>query len=206
MAYEIPQQLAYNEKIIFGLTFRQLAYLFLFAPLMSFIFFKTSLGFYLKIFICINLSALAVGFIFLNLDYHLRVWTGWLLTRKVYKPKHIRRFIPIKEIKNDLIVTYDNRKLAILKVIPINFSIKHKDTQETLTSQFQKFLNALDFPIQILMSTETLDLQDYFTTIGEKIQQNSKFAPLFEHYKAHLESVTSGNNVMNRSFYVIIPE
>lgn len=204
MAYEIPQQLAYKEKIIFGLTFKQLAYLFVFAPLISFIFFKTSLNFYFKVFLAINLSALAVGFIFLELDHHLRVWIGWLLTRKLYKPKHLQKFIPIEAIQDNFILTRDKRKIAILKVTPINFSIKHKDAQEALTSQFQKFLNSLDFPIQILMSTEALDLADYFTTIKERVSE--KFSSLFEHYKAHLQSVTSGNNVMNRSFYMVIPE
>jgi hypothetical protein len=44
MAYEIPQQLEYKEKIMFGLNFKQLAYLFVFAPIVVFIAFKTSLN------------------------------------------------------------------------------------------------------------------------------------------------------------------
>jgi hypothetical protein len=43
MAYEIPQKLEYNEKIMFGLTFNQLGYFFLFGAIGLFIFFKLPL-------------------------------------------------------------------------------------------------------------------------------------------------------------------
>jgi hypothetical protein len=63
MAYEIPQQLEYKEKIIFGLTFKQLAYLFLFAPLILLVFFKTSWHIVIQVIIGTNFLALAIGFI-----------------------------------------------------------------------------------------------------------------------------------------------
>ncbi len=206
MVYEIPQQLEYKEKIMFGLTFKQLAYALLFAPFIAFLFFKTSLPFYLKMFFSINLSGLAVGFIFLDLDKYLKNWTIWLRSRKIVKPEKRARLIPIKEIRGDLIIDKKGRKLAVLKVTPINFAIKPEDTKDTISGMFQKFLNSLDFPVQIVMNTETLDLQEYLKNVDTKIQQNKLFAELFTKYKQHLEEITTKNKVMNRNFYLVIPE
>ncbi len=59
MAYEIPQQLEYQEKIMFGLTFGQLGYLFLFGAIGLIIFFKTNLPLAAKIIIDSLLGSLA---------------------------------------------------------------------------------------------------------------------------------------------------
>ena len=189
MSYEIPQQLEYKEKIIFNLTFKQLAYTLVFAPILIFIFFKTKLNLGFRIFLSINLSALAIGFIFLELDNHLKSWIIWIKCRKIEKPEKLAKFVLVKEIKDDLIHTIDKRKIAILKVEPLNFSIKPDGSKEAITGMFQKFINSIDFPIQILMNTESLDLEDYFTELDTKIKKNGKFEHLFEPYKKHLESV-----------------
>ena len=206
MTYEIPQQLEYKEKIMFDLTFKQLFYLFIFAPAIALIFFRTEWHLAVKILICTKLGALAIGFIFLNLDWHLRNWFSWYKSRRIEKPHKLAKFIPVKEIKNDLIITNDNRKLAVLKITPINFSIKPEESKGAITASFQKFLNSLDFPIQVIMNTENLDLKEYFKEVENKIQKSKKFQHLFEDYKKHLESIAKENDVMNRNFYLIIPE
>jgi len=204
MAYEIPQQLQYNEKIIFGLNFKQLAYLFLFAPLMLFIFFKTNWHIAIKIMLIAVLLVDAVAFMFFNLDYHLKGWIVWYKFRKVSNSAKINAFIGVKEVKDDIIYTLDNRKLAILKIEAINFSIKPQNAQEAITASFQKLLNSLDFPVQIIMNTESLKLDDYFDEIEKKVNETNK--ELFEKYKSHLHSLIKENNILNRNFYLVIPE
>lgn len=205
MSYEIPQQLEYKEKIIFGLTFKQLAYALIFAPLLVSVFFKSSMVTWLKVFLSINLGGLAVGFMFLDLDNHLKSWTKWFSHRKIENPEKMKKFSLVESIKDDLIITSDKRKIAVIKIEPINFSIKQETAKETITGTFQKLLNSLDFPVQILMNTESLDLEDYFREIASKVP-NEKFNNLFEKYKEHLRSITKQSNVLNRSFYLIIPE
>jgi len=206
MTYEIPQQLEYKEKIIFGLTFKQLAYLFGFAPFMLLIFLKTGLPTAFKVIIIGFLGCFAVGFMFLNLDYHLKGWISWFRLREIKEKAKLKQFSGIKEVKDDLIIRNDNIKLAVLKIEPINFSIKPQGAQEAIISAFQKFLNSLDFPIQIIMNTESLNLNDYFNEIKTKIIQRDKFRTLFEKYKKHIENLISQNDILNRNFYLIIPE
>jgi hypothetical protein len=206
MGYEIPQQLEYKEKIMFGLNFKQLVYLFIFAPVIFIIFFKTNLHLAIKIPIMAFFAGLAIGFIFIDLDKHLKNWYYWYTSKNIELPQKLADFIPLKEIKDSLIITKDNRKLAVLKITPINFSIKPDESKQAIAVAFQKFLNSLDFQIQIIMNTERLDLQEYFSEVSKRIKNTERFNLLFEGYKKHLESITKENDVMNRVFYVIIPE
>lgn len=205
MSYEIPQQLEYKEKIMFGLNFKQLAYLFIFAPIIITIFFKTNLHIAVKIPIISMLSGLAIGFIFLDLDKHVRNWYYWYKSKIIQLPNKLGEFIPFEEVEEDIILA-NNRKLAVLKINPINFSIKPEESKQAISIAFQKFLNSLDFPIQIIMSTEQLNLKEYFSEFEKRLIGSKHFKLLFESYKNHLESLTKESDVMNRVFYLIIPE
>lgn len=206
MGYEIPQQLAYTEKIIFGLSFKQLAYAILFLIPMLLFFFKTDFSIVTRSFVVGFLCCFAVGFMFFNLDYHLNGWIAWYKVREIKTKEQFNLFKGIKEVKDDLIHTLDNRKLAVLKIEPINFSIKPQGTQEAIIASFQKFLNSLDFPVQIIMNTESLNLSDYFKELQGKINNEETFKDLFKKYKEHIQNLISENDILNRNFYLIIPE
>jgi len=230
MAYQIPQQLAYKEKIMFGLTFKQLLYAFLFGGI-SLIIFKRIDNMALGIILASIPSVIGLGFIFFDLegkikDYYIylkfrelklkREDTKWSLFIKKIKNKfrkkeveeetnEIKKFFGIKEIKDDFIINSKNKKIAILKVSTINFSIKPIKEREAVIKSFQKFLNSLDFPTQILMNTESIELEDYLTSLKSRIKQE-QFEDLFEEYKSHLQDTIKSNKIMNRVFYLIIPE
>ena len=121
MSYEIPQQLAYKEKIIFGLTFPQLAYASVFLAPSLIIFLRTSLPIAVKVIFVTILGCLAAGFMFLNLSYHLKGWIVWFRSRKITEKKKLNAFIGVKEVKDNIIHTLDNRKIAVLKIEPVNF-------------------------------------------------------------------------------------
>lgn len=206
MSYEIPQELEYKEKIMFGLTFKQLAYVFAFAPIMFVIFFKTSLYLPIKIALMSMFGGLGIGFIFLDLDKHVRNWYYWFRSKRIEIPSKLITFIPIKEVRDQLIIKNDGKKLALLRITPINFSIKPEESKQAISIGFQKFLNSLDFPIQIIMNTENLDLEDYFKEVEKKINNSERFKELFQGYKNHLESISKEKDVMNRVFYLVIQE
>jgi len=201
--YEIPQQLEYKEKIVFGLTFGQLAYALIFAPIAFSIFFKLNTSIYVRAVLASIPCLLAAGFMFFNFSNVIRDYITWFKHRYISKGK-MGYFVGVKEIKDGLIYTQKN-KLAVLKVEPINFSIKSKREKETLIFSFQKFLNSIDFPIQILMTTETLELDEYLKVLEKKVVDKNKKS-IFDSYKKHMTDLIEENSAMNRNFYVIIPE
>jgi|SRR3989344_3372881 len=104
------------------------------------------------------------------------------------------------------------RRISVLRIKPINFSILNAKEQEAIIAVFQKFLNALDFPLQILVTTTDLELEEYFNTLAlkvkETIQKTKKdiYQEHFDSYKEYLTKIVLENKVMNRNFYIIIQE
>lgn len=94
--------------------------------------------------------------------------------------------------------------LSILKVEPVNFRLKNQAEKALLISQFQKFLNSLEFPIQILITTDTLNLDTYLAKLEERAGQD--YASLLEDFQKHLQALICSRNIINRSFYLVIPE
>ena len=201
MPYEIPQELQYKEKIIFGLTFQQLIYAMILLPI-SMLILKSNLEFTPKIILALIPVALGFAFIFLNLQNTLKNLFYWFKFRNATTmSKNMISFLNIKDIREGAIELKNKEKLAILRVEPINFHIKNTREKEAIILGFQKFLNSLDFPIQIVMSTSPLNISNYLNNL--KIV---KYKKQFESYKSNLENLIKENKVMNRNFYLILKE
>lgn len=99
MVYEIPQKLQYEEKVIFGLTFRQLSYaaVFLLPTLLWFM--KSKLNIYLKASICTVPITIAVLFMFFNFKEYLKNIITWSKFREVFiTDDKMFRFIGIEKV------------------------------------------------------------------------------------------------------------
>lgn len=100
------------------------------------------------------------------------------------------------------------RKVSILKVEPINFTLRNNQEKEIIIKTFQKFLNSLDFPIQIVIATDTLNLDTYLSKLEErsdKLEQKD-YSKILEDFKKHLQKMILSERLLNRSFYLVIPE
>jgi hypothetical protein len=50
---------------------------------------------------------------------------------------------------------------AIIKIDGLNLELRNYDEQVVVVEQYKRFLNGLDFPIQILVRNSYLELSDY---------------------------------------------
>ena len=81
--------------------------------------------------------------------------------------------------------------------------IKTEDEKEAIISGFQKFLNSLDFPIQIHISSSKICLSKHFKHLGKKTKN---LPELFDSYCNFIKDSIKENNIKNRKFYIIINE
>jgi hypothetical protein len=81
--YEIPQQLEYKEKIVFGLTFGQLAYVLLFFPFAFYFFFRLNAPIAVRVFLTLIPISLGAGFMFFNLLERIKNWITWFKFRRI---------------------------------------------------------------------------------------------------------------------------
>jgi len=211
--YEIPQQLKYEEKIVFGLTLPQFAAVGIAGAAAMFIFFKTGLPMEAKALSSIAIGAVGMGFAFFDLKKHLSNITGFYSQSREtgYLDKQTLDFVEVKEVKNDSITLKNNQLRSVLQVFPINFGIKSDDEKDATINSYQEFLNSISFPIQIVMRTVNLNLSDYLekleATIGKRVKgtKNSKLMEQFSDYRDFVEEFIENNAVKDRLFYIIIP-
>lgn len=212
MSYEIPQAIAYNEKIAFGLTLKQLCISIAFLLMTSALIFKTSLPVGLSWTLGALLLGVGVLFIFFDLDTKIREFWSWLLIGKVeLNEKNIKHFLGITSFSDDYVIV-NKKKTAVIEVFPTNFSIKNKDERESIIKVFRKLLQAIDFPTQYYVKTEHLSVEKYVSYLTERVQElkeeteNNIFQEHLENLKKHLYDIIKEHKIVNRQFYIIIPE
>jgi len=216
MPYEIPQELQYKEKIVFGLTFEQLAYAVVFLPVGLLFFFKLPLPLYVRAVLALIPSCLGLLFMFFDFKRFVANAVLWLRFRKAeYMSVRMQRFLGLQKVEGSVLYLRQKKsvqKVSVLRIEPVNFSIKNEEEKSALISGFQKFLNSLTFPVQVVMGTDRLNLDAYFKALETRVESVSEmtgcksYFELFRSYSAYLEQVVSNKGIMNRVFYLVIPE
>jgi conjugal transfer ATP-binding protein TraC len=201
MGYEIPQKLQHKERIVFGLTFGQLGWSLLFG-LIVLIIFKSGLSLFAKFVFAIVPSMLGVLFVFFDFHKLLKNMISFFKFRvAVFGSELMSLFVGIRRIEDGVVSLYKG-KVAILRVEPMNFSIKTSKEKESIIGGFQKFLNGLDFPVQFVVSTQILNLDSYLSYLEKRANNKS----LFEDFKSFINNLILVNNMHNRCFYLVIRE
>ena len=100
--YEIPQQLEYKEKIVFGLTFGQIMYAMIFLPI-AIIFFKMKIPLPVKVFLMLIPVSLAAGFMFFGLLSKIKNWYWWYKFREIKEHEKLKKLFGA-EVRENLII------------------------------------------------------------------------------------------------------
>ena len=116
--------------------------------------------------------------------------------------------LPISEIKNDTIILKDGGLRVIMKVTGLNLDLKNGDEQEIVLEQYKKFLNGLDFPIQILVRNSYLDLSGYinYMKVNKDKIENLILKKTGEDYIKFLQDIDMQQGLIyTKDFYIIVP-
>lgn len=118
-----------------------------------------------------------------------------------------QKYLDVAEVKEDTIVLKNGAMRAVLAVSAINFELKSTDEQEAIVNQYQNFLNSIDFPLQILISSRKLNMENYleFLTEHEKQQPNELLRLQISEYRNFIDQLVSQSNIMDKNFYIIVP-
>ncbi|MDE2021677.1 MAG: hypothetical protein KGI71_02015 [Patescibacteria group bacterium] len=118
-----------------------------------------------------------------------------------------QQFVPVKEIRNGIVVLKDGGYRGILICSSINFGLKSADEQHAIILGFQNFLNTLDFSIQIVVNSRRMDLRPYLALLAEKMpgQKTELMRIQLREYIQFVSSFADQKNIMTKSFYVVVP-
>ncbi len=118
-----------------------------------------------------------------------------------------QEFVPIRDIKNGVVILKSGQLCKILLASSINFALKSRDEQQAILFQFQNFLNTLDFSLQIYVQSRRLNIEPYLTTLKalEPIQYSDLMRVQLREYIEFIKTFTTEVDVMSKNFFVVIP-
>lgn len=121
--------------------------------------------------------------------------------------KATQDFVPVKEVRDGIVVLKDGNLRAILLASSINFALKSEDEQTAFIVQFQNFLNSLDFSTQIFVQSRMLDIRPYIATleVEYKKQLDDLMRIQIREYIQFIKSFTEAANIMTKNFFVVVP-
>ncbi len=123
------------------------------------------------------------------------------------KASPTQQFVPIKEVRDGVIILNDGSMRAILLASSLNFALKSADEQQSITFQFQNFLNSLNFSIQISIQSRRLDIRPYIALLESRYKEQATDLMRLQtrEYIEFIKSFTETTNIMTKTFFVVVP-
>jgi hypothetical protein len=121
--------------------------------------------------------------------------------------KSSQEFIPIKQVREGVVILKNTELRGVLMVSSINIALKSRDEQEAIIYQFQSFLNSLDFFCQIVVQSRKTNITAYIEKIRglEENQTNELLRQQTAGYRSFLEDFVSKESIYTKTFFIVVP-
>ena len=118
-----------------------------------------------------------------------------------------QQYLDIAEFREDTVIMRDGTLRAVLLVASINFALKSEDEQNAIIAAYVGFLNNIDFPLQIVIQSRELNIDNYLTFLKqkEKEQTNELLKMQTAEYLQYITELISLGKIMNKRFYLVVP-
>jgi len=115
--------------------------------------------------------------------------------------------ISLQQIKKGVIILKSGSLRSVLEVSGINFDLKSEEEQSSALMSWRNLINNLDFPLQVIAHSRRVNIESYLNFLQEKISQetNNLLKLQGEDYYTFIKGLVTGNNIMKKKFYVIVP-
>lgn len=115
-------------------------------------------------------------------------------------------WLPFDRIYEDGIIKLKNNfYVKILKVNPINFSLKSEFEKISILNSYKLFLKTCNFDIQILIQSNKEDIERYTKFIKEnQINESEKLKKIAERYCEELNKINNENIYSSKNFFIIL--
>lgn len=113
----------------------------------------------------------------------------------------------LSELRDNMVIMSDGSFRAVVACKSINFDLMSSREREGVEFSYQNFLNALYFPIQILVRSQRVDIGPYLDKLDglRRSQDNMLLNVLMDDYINFVDALSQEANIMDKSFFIVIP-
>jgi len=118
-----------------------------------------------------------------------------------------QQFLEMDQIREGVVLLKNKSLRGIIMVSSLNFALKSIEEQEATIYQFQRFLNSLDFSLEIVVQSRTLNITGYLDKLSElaKKQENELLKIQTLEYQKFIKDLIGGGQILSKTFFVVIP-
>lgn len=118
-----------------------------------------------------------------------------------------QQYIDVFDIANDLVILKSGGVSVVITVTAMNFGLLAEEEQDAIIYGYAGLLNSLNYPIQIVIRSQTKDVTSYLNTLKIKEDEtvNRVRKEQFRRYREFVADLVQERNVLDKKFYVVIP-
>ena len=116
-------------------------------------------------------------------------------------------FLEVFDITNNLVIMKNGMVSVALTVSAINFGLLAEEEQDAVMYAYAGLLNSINYPIQIVIHSQTKDVTKYLSLLKE--QEESASSTIIRKrigvYREFVANLIQERNVLDKKFFVVIP-
>jgi type IV secretory pathway VirB4 component len=118
-----------------------------------------------------------------------------------------QNYVDVEAIRDGVVVLKNGSLRSVILISSLNFDLKSSQEQDAIIAQYQQFLNSLDFPIQIVISSKRFNIAPYLETIKSQVSvsQTELLRFQIEEYQEFISNLSEIANIMSKTFYIVVP-
>lgn len=130
-----------------------------------------------------------------------------LKSKSKIKGSSTQNYVDVEAIRDGVVILKNGSLRSVILISSLNFDLKASQEQDAIIAQYQQFLNSLDFPIQVVISSKRFNIAPYIETIKSQISvsQSELLRFQIEEYQDFITSLSDIANIMSKTFYIVVP-
>lgn len=115
--------------------------------------------------------------------------------------------LDIEDIRDDLVVLKNGKVSVVIETDSLNFELLDGREQDARIYSFASFLNAIEFPIQIVIRSQRTDIVRYLKLLDryKAMQGSEAINNQVNMYQQYIKDLTQNTQILDKKFYMVIP-
>lgn len=124
--------------------------------------------------------------------------------RRSKTSEFVQDFLPVRDIRNGIIETTDDRYVKIIEILPINFLLRSSEEQYNIISSFASWLKISPMKLQFKSVSRKADSDKHVAMVREELsrEENQQCRQLGEEYLRLIKDV-GNKEALSRRFFLI---
>ena len=124
--------------------------------------------------------------------------------RRSKTSEFVQDFLPVREIRNGIIETTDDRYVKIIEILPINFLLRSSEEQYKIISSFASWLKISPMKLQFKSVSRKAESDKHVAMVREELsrEENQQCRQLGEEYLRLIKDV-GNKEALSRRFFLI---